>query len=140
MLSVEDIENRVGFHKATIEGANATLPKHSQLRRLFKQVMTELNEILPDGRAKTVAMTQLEDCSMWSHKAVAELAPLVPEGSQDTAELEREEKLREILKTMLLDQWSHYRIDTEVDDREFLARMVRKEMVSPADFEAIYPQ
>lgn len=88
MLTSEEIENRVGFHKATVEGANATLPKHAHLRRLFKQVMTELNQVLPDGRAKSVAMIQLEDSSMWSHKAVAELAPLVSEGSQDTAQLE----------------------------------------------------
>lgn len=90
MLTPEEIENRVGFHKATVEGANATLPKHAHLRRLFKQIMTELNDVLPDGRAKSVAMTELEDASMWSHKSVAELAPLVSEGSQDTAELEQD--------------------------------------------------
>jgi len=91
MLGTEEIENRVGFHKATIEGANATLPKHAHLRRLFKQVMTELDKVLPEGRARMIALERIEDASMWSHKSVAELAPLVPETeSQDTAALERE--------------------------------------------------
>ncbi len=90
MLGPEEIANRVGFHKATVEGANATLPKHAHLRRLFTQVMTELDEVLPDGRAKSVAFTELENASMWAHKSVAELAPLVSEGSQDTAQLEND--------------------------------------------------
>lgn len=89
MLGTEEIENRVGFHKATVEGPEATLPKHAHLRRLFKQIMTELDEVLPDGRAKSVAMTNLEDCSMWAHKSVAESAPLVPEAETTTLEEDR---------------------------------------------------
>jgi hypothetical protein len=72
----EEIEKRFGFHKATIEGPEATLPRHAELRRLFKELAAELDEILPIGRAKSVAFTELESASMWSHKAVAERAPL----------------------------------------------------------------
>jgi hypothetical protein len=79
MFGTGDIEHRFGFHKATTEGENATLPRHTQLRRAFKALAAELDEILPDGRAKSVAFTELENASMWSHKAVAEQAPALSE-------------------------------------------------------------
>lgn len=79
MLGSTEIEHRFGFHKATIEGENATLPKHRDVRLLFREFAEKLDEILNDSRAKSVAFTHLEDASMWSHKAIAENAPLVSE-------------------------------------------------------------
>lgn len=79
MIGKEEIENRFGFHKATIEGANATAPDHLLLRQLFKQFAERLDEVLEDGRAKSVAFTHLEEASMWSHKGIAGRAPLVDE-------------------------------------------------------------
>ena len=78
-IGQNDIEHRFGFHKATIEGANATLPSHREIRLKFREFAEFLDDVLPDGRAKSVAFTELENASMWSHKAVAELAPLVAE-------------------------------------------------------------
>lgn len=79
MFGKEEIEHRFGFHKATIEGDNATLPKHRETRLLFREFAEKLDAILGDGRAKSVAFTHLEDASMWSHKAIAENAPLIDE-------------------------------------------------------------
>lgn len=79
MLGNEEIENRFGFHKATVEGDNATLPKHAELRRHFREFSSFLDDLLPDGRAKSVMFTELENASMWAHKAVAEMSPLVEE-------------------------------------------------------------
>jgi hypothetical protein len=79
LLGRDEIESRFGFHKATIEGDNATLPRHALLRKAFKEFANRLDEVLVDGRAKSIAFTHLEDASMWSHKAVAEDAPLVDE-------------------------------------------------------------
>jgi hypothetical protein len=79
MLGKEEIENRFGFHKATVEGNNATLPKHRDVRILFREFAEQLDEILNDSRAKSIAFTHLEDASMWSHKAIAENAPLISE-------------------------------------------------------------
>lgn len=75
----EEIENRFGFHKATIEGPNATAPNHIGVRLLFRQLAEGLDVILPAGRAKSVAFTELETASMWAHKAIAEQAPVVGE-------------------------------------------------------------
>lgn len=79
VIGSEEIEHRFGFHKATVEGENATLPKHREVRLLFREFAEKLDEILNDGRAKSVAFTNLEDASMWSHKAIAENAPVVSE-------------------------------------------------------------
>lgn len=78
-IGKEEIEHRFGFHKATIEGANATLPRHTNLRLAFREFAEYLDSLLIDGRAKEVAFENLENASMWSHKAIAELSPLVAE-------------------------------------------------------------
>lgn len=75
----QEIENRFGFHKATVEGVNATLPKHTELRVVFREFAEFLDSMLVEGRAKEIAFENLENVSMWSHKAVAELSPLVGE-------------------------------------------------------------
>lgn len=77
--SSEEIEHRFGFHKATLEGPEATLPKHRDTRLKFREFAEWLDSILPDGRAKSVAFTELENASMWCHKAIAETAPVVTE-------------------------------------------------------------
>lgn len=78
-LGPEEIEHRFGFHKATLEGENATLPRHRDTRLAFRDFAERLDQVLPDGRAKSVAFTELENASMWAHKAIAEAAPLVTE-------------------------------------------------------------
>lgn len=79
MLGDEEIESRFGFHKGTIEGPNATAPRHADLRRAFMGFATMLDDVLPESRAKYVAFTELEAASMWAHKAIAEQAPIVRE-------------------------------------------------------------
>jgi hypothetical protein len=78
-LGPEEIEHRFGFHKATIEGENATLPIHTELRLNFREFAEYLDQQIPNGRAKSTMFTNLENASMWAHKAVAETAPLVEE-------------------------------------------------------------
>lgn len=75
-LTKHEIESRFGFHKATLEGPNATAPKHAELRLLFKEFVEAIDERIPDGRYKSLMLTDLENASMWSHKAIAEHAPL----------------------------------------------------------------
>lgn len=73
-IDPKKIENRFGHHKATIEGPNATAPKHENLRAMWTEFASKLENELPDGRYKSLAMTELENASMWSHKSVAELS------------------------------------------------------------------
>jgi hypothetical protein len=78
-IGAEEIDHRFGFHKATIEGENATLPQHREVRLRFREFAAFLDEVMVPGRAKSVAFTNLEDVSMWTHKAIAETAPVVQE-------------------------------------------------------------
>lgn len=82
-LGSEEIEHRFGFHKATLEGENATLPKHRDTRLAFRKFAEELDKVLPAGRAKSVAFTELENASMWAHKSIAELAPAITEDQKE---------------------------------------------------------
>lgn len=78
-LTFDELNNRFGFHKGTIEGPEATAPKHARLRQQFLTFAKVLSDTLPEGRAKALALTELETASMWAHKAIAETAPVVVE-------------------------------------------------------------
>jgi hypothetical protein len=75
----QEIENRFGFHKGTIEGPNATAPVHADVRRLFVELGEHLDHLVPDGRGKAAAFAQLQTASMWFHWSIAEQAPVVTE-------------------------------------------------------------
>lgn len=82
-LGKEEIENRFGFHKATVEGPEATLPRHRDVRLKFREFAEFLDIMVTDSRAKSVMFTELENAAMWAHKAIAENAPLVGEEPAD---------------------------------------------------------
>jgi len=79
MLGPEQIEHRFGFHKATVEGDNATLPRHRDTRLMYREFAEWLDELLPDSREKSLVFTALQEASMWSHCAIAMDAPTVSE-------------------------------------------------------------
>lgn len=80
-MTADEIEHRFGFHKATVEGENATLPKHTEVRKLYKEFAGELTRILGTHPTRETALlfTALQEASMWTHCAIAMDAPLVEE-------------------------------------------------------------
>lgn len=70
----DELKNRFGSREATAEGPNATAPRHAYLRAHFLEFADMLDRLLPPGRAKAVALTQLEDSAMWANKAISALA------------------------------------------------------------------
>ena len=78
-IGKEEIRERLGFHKGTIEGPNATAPRHAQVREAFIAFADFMDELLPVGRCTSLFWTNLEQASMWAHKGVANLAPVVDE-------------------------------------------------------------
>lgn len=81
-LSNEEIETRFGYHRGTDE----TIPKHEIVRQGFIAFATFLNENVPDGRAKSTAMTNLQQTAMWANYGIAELAPLVGQAPPTVSE------------------------------------------------------
>ena len=72
-LTDEEILHRFGLHPGTSE----TAPKHERLREGFIAFAKFLRDAVPDGRAKSTAMSRLQEVSMWANFGIAELAPVV---------------------------------------------------------------
>jgi hypothetical protein len=73
MADADESKERFGWHK----GTEVTGPLHQVVRAKFAELDMFLQEALPQGRAKSLARTELETSGMWANKAVAELAPVV---------------------------------------------------------------
>lgn len=76
-VGFEEIEHRFGFHKAAIENPATSAGTHAYLREMFREMAETLDGMLPQGREKATAFTELENASMWSHKALARQNELV---------------------------------------------------------------
>lgn len=68
MTSPEDIENRFAFHPVTTEEKRDA---HTSVRQQCKALADFLNEKLPEGREKSLALTHLEEVMMWGNAALA---------------------------------------------------------------------
>lgn len=72
MLGKEEMEQRFGFHP----GTDQTIPVHEKVREASRRIATFFDETLPDGREKNLALTKLQEASMWANAAIAMEAPL----------------------------------------------------------------
>jgi hypothetical protein len=75
-LSEEEIEIRFGYHPPSSWDGENTIEMHQELYDAFKDFARYLGLLLPNGRAKSVALNELENASMWSHKAISPMDPL----------------------------------------------------------------
>jgi hypothetical protein len=62
-----DLANRFKFHPAT----ETTGPTHDNVRYHCFTMAEWLNDVLPEGREKSLAITKLEEVMMWSNAAIA---------------------------------------------------------------------
>jgi hypothetical protein len=63
-----DINNRFEFHPATTEEKRMA---HTSIRELCRQVALRINEQVPEGREKSLAITRLEEAMMWANAGLA---------------------------------------------------------------------
>lgn len=63
----QDIENRFKYHKPN----NNTLDMHKDIRYNFLNLAKVLNDMLPEGREKSLAITKLEEGLFWSNASIA---------------------------------------------------------------------
>lgn len=71
MIDPKDIENRFVYHAPTTDEKRDA---HTSVRQQCRQLADALNEQLPDGREKAVAMTKLEEVMFWGNAALARRA------------------------------------------------------------------
>lgn len=71
----DQIEVTMGFHPGNPEVA----PIYEEMRARFRDLAHHVNDVCPDGRLKSLAITLLEDALLRSIQAVAVEQPLGPE-------------------------------------------------------------
>ena len=63
-----DIDHRFAFHAATTEEKRN---EHTSVRENCRQLAKFLNDKLPEGREKSLAITHLEEVMFWGNAAIA---------------------------------------------------------------------
>lgn len=67
-MDAKDIAHRFAFHAATTEEKRDA---HTSVRQHCRELADFLNERLPEGREKSLAMTHLEEVMLWGNAALA---------------------------------------------------------------------
>lgn len=63
-----DLKHRFDFHPATTSEKRMD---HGSVRDACLQAALRINELAPDGREKSLAITKLEEAMMWGNAAIA---------------------------------------------------------------------
>lgn len=63
----ETIENNFSYHAPKIGQPE----KYEQLRDKAKELAYLMSEVCPNSRERALAMTKLEECSMWANASIA---------------------------------------------------------------------
>lgn len=67
-MAPDDIANRFAFHAAATQEKRDA---HTSIRQQCRQLADFLNEQLPEGREKALAITHLEEVMFWGNAAIA---------------------------------------------------------------------
>lgn len=66
-MDPQDLEHRFAFHAAD----SVKRDQHSMIRNACLRAAGSINEICPDSREKSLAITHLEEAMMWGNAALA---------------------------------------------------------------------
>lgn len=67
-ISATDLENRFKFHPATTREKQ---DEHTSVRQTAYRLAVFINDSVPDGREKSIAITKLEEVMFWANAAIA---------------------------------------------------------------------
>jgi len=67
MLTDEEISDRVNYHTPTPKGVT----RHAKLSVAAEAFIQEINKVVPDGREKSLAITNAEQAKFWASAGVA---------------------------------------------------------------------
>lgn len=66
-MTEDDLRNRFDFHAADTVAKEV----HGSVRSACLNAAWVLNEVCPEGREKSLAITKLEEAMMWANAAIA---------------------------------------------------------------------
>jgi len=66
-MNNHQIENAFVYHPPK-DGQAA---KYADIRKMAKELAYMIDELVPDSREKSLAMTKLEECVMWANAGIA---------------------------------------------------------------------
>jgi hypothetical protein len=66
-LSTSDLENRFTYHAPTGDQPS----KYSYLRSAGLEFASDIDDMCPDSREKSLALTRVEEAVMWANAAIA---------------------------------------------------------------------
>lgn len=67
-MDPDDLEHRFAFHAATTAEKR---DEHTSVRQACRRAADLIDELCPDGREKSLAITKLEEAMMWGNAALA---------------------------------------------------------------------
>lgn len=67
-MNDSDIDNRFDFHPATTQEKKN---EHSSVRMWCKDLAFFINDNVPEGREKALAITKLEEAMFWANAGIA---------------------------------------------------------------------
>jgi hypothetical protein len=67
-MGPKDIEHRFAFHAATTDEKRDA---HTSVRQACRRLADQINEQVPEGREKSVALTKIEEAMFWANAALA---------------------------------------------------------------------
>jgi hypothetical protein len=67
-MDIYDLENRFAYHTPKDEKTGLT---HGDVRAKCLNLAVQLNELVPEGREKSLAITHLEEVMMWANAGIA---------------------------------------------------------------------
>jgi hypothetical protein len=66
-MDAAELTNRFAYHAPH----GGKVARHEAVRNICLAVALELNDLVPEGREKSLAITHLEDAMMWANAGIA---------------------------------------------------------------------
>lgn len=67
-----ELNNRFSYHPASGD----TAPRYAEVRQAFLELAKFVDDAVPDGRDKALALTELQSAMHWTNSAIAMSTPI----------------------------------------------------------------